>query len=140
MRTLKYRTSIQVFQLDSNCHRTTKPTQTNTHTHTHIQTNNQQIALSKLPETHILTHHCSVFDSAVRHRHPAPLATPAHSVAMVAPVVGRPLTQVAIAEAKRNWPFVFGFGVTFSLVYKLSASLDPEEAHKSKFVNPYGHH
>ena len=43
---------------------------------------------------------------------------------MVAPVVGRPLSQVAFSEAKRNWPFVFGFGVTFALVFKLSASLD----------------
>nr|PNR56876.1 hypothetical protein PHYPA_003868 [Physcomitrium patens] len=43
---------------------------------------------------------------------------------MVVPVVGRPLSQVVFSEAKRNWPFVFGFGVTFTLVAKLSASLD----------------
>ncbi|KAG0617848.1 hypothetical protein M758_4G020000 [Ceratodon purpureus] len=59
---------------------------------------------------------------------------------MVAPVVGRPLSQVLVSEAKRNWPFVVGFAVTFTLVAKLSASLDPKEAHKSKFVDPYGHH
>uniref|UniRef100_A0A7I3ZDH7 Uncharacterized protein n=1 Tax=Physcomitrium patens TaxID=3218 RepID=A0A7I3ZDH7_PHYPA len=45
---------------------------------------------------------------------------------MVVPVVGRPLSQVVFSEAKRNWPFVFGFGVTFTLVAKLSASLDRE--------------
>jgi len=59
---------------------------------------------------------------------------------MVTPVIGRPLTQVVFSEAKRNWPFVFGFAVTITLVAKLSASLDPKEAHNSKFVNPYGHH
>lgn len=43
---------------------------------------------------------------------------------MVTPVVGRPLTQVVFSEAKRNWPFVFGFGVTLAIVTKLSMSLD----------------
>lgn len=41
-------------------------------------------------------------------------------------LVGRPLTQLAISEAKRNWPFVVGFGVTFALILKLSASLGRE--------------
>jgi hypothetical protein len=45
---------------------------------------------------------------------------------MVAPVVGRPLTQVLVSETKRNWPFVVGFAVTFTLVAKLSTSLDRE--------------
>jgi hypothetical protein len=45
---------------------------------------------------------------------------------MAAPVVGRPLSQVFVSEVKRNWPFVVGFGVTFSLILKLSASLDRE--------------
>jgi hypothetical protein len=40
--------------------------------------------------------------------------------------VGRPLTQVLVSETKRNWPFVVGFAVTFTLVAKLSASLDRE--------------
>eukprot|EP00897_Mesotaenium_endlicherianum_P002308 jgi/Mesen1/2104/ME000151S01373 len=53
--------------------------------------------------------------------------------------VGRPLTQVAVSEAKRNWPFVFGFGVTLSLVVKLSLGLKPEDAQKSPFINPNAH-
>lgn len=34
------------------------------------------------------------------------------------------LLQVAVAEAKRNWPFVFGFAVTGYLVVKASAALN----------------
>lgn len=45
---------------------------------------------------------------------------------MAVPVVGRPLTQVVLSEAKRNWPFVVGFGITFGLIFKLNASLDRE--------------
>ncbi|KAG6557939.1 hypothetical protein Mapa_000117 [Marchantia paleacea] len=54
-------------------------------------------------------------------------------------VVGRPLIKVAAAEAKRNWPFVVGFGVTLSVVFKLSASLKPEDAQKSPFINVHAH-
>ncbi|KAJ7521572.1 hypothetical protein O6H91_19G060300 [Diphasiastrum complanatum] len=54
-------------------------------------------------------------------------------------VVGRPLAKVALQEARRNWPFVFGFGVTFGLIFKLSLSLKPEDAQKSPFVNPNAH-
>ncbi len=43
---------------------------------------------------------------------------------MVLPVVGRPLTQVALSEGRRNWPFVFGFAFTLGLVIKLSTSLN----------------
>ena len=39
---------------------------------------------------------------------------------MVAPVVGRPLTQLLVSETKRNWPFVVGFAGTFTLVAKPS--------------------
>ncbi len=45
-------------------------------------------------------------------------------VNMVLPVVGRPLTQVALSEGRRNWPFVFGFAFTLGLVIKLSTSLN----------------
>ncbi|CAK9224480.1 unnamed protein product [Sphagnum tenellum] len=58
---------------------------------------------------------------------------------MVTPVVGRPLTQVALSEARRNWPFVFGFAFTTGLIIKLSTSLDPKEAQKSPFINPNAH-
>lgn len=71
-----------------------------------------------------------------RHRHCAPafvslgfqfkLPCEANSTTMVTPVVGRPFSQVVFSEAKRNWPFMFGFAVTFTLVAKLSASLDRE--------------
>jgi hypothetical protein len=46
------------------------------------------------------------------------------AVNMVLPVVGRPLTQVALSEGRRNWPFVFGFAFTLGLVIKLSSSLN----------------
>ncbi|CAK9206601.1 unnamed protein product [Sphagnum troendelagicum] len=58
---------------------------------------------------------------------------------MVLPVVGRPLTQVALSEGRRNWPFVFGFAFTLGLVIKLSTSLNPKDAQKSTFVNPNAH-
>ncbi|KAL2631417.1 hypothetical protein R1flu_016103 [Riccia fluitans] len=58
---------------------------------------------------------------------------------MTSPVIGRPLIQVAATEAKRNWPFVFGFGLTLSLVFKLSTSLKSEDAQKSPFVNVNAH-
>jgi hypothetical protein len=53
---------------------------------------------------------------------------------MVATVVGRPLLQVAFNEAKRNWPFMFSFGVTLALVFKLSASLDHESCLFSRLL------
>jgi hypothetical protein len=53
---------------------------------------------------------------------------------MVTPVVGRPLTQVALSEARRNWPFVFGFAVTTGLIIKLSTSLDRKSLISFPFV------
>eukprot|EP00850_Spirogloea_muscicola_P006123 SM000028S10217 [mRNA] locus=s28:918524:918835:- [translate_table: standard] len=44
---------------------------------------------------------------------------------------GKPLGQVALAEARRNWPFVVGFAVTFGLVLRLSASLPGERADRA---------
>lgn len=54
---------------------------------------------------------------------------------MTTPVVGRSLTQVAFSEAKRNWPFVAGFGVTLSLVFTLATSLDREYCHALTFFS-----
>ncbi|CAI5965144.1 unnamed protein product [Closterium sp. NIES-64] len=51
----------------------------------------------------------------------------------------KPLAQVAMSEAKRNWPFVFGFAVTGYLVAKLTASLNPADAQKSPFINVHAH-
>jgi hypothetical protein len=62
------------------------------------------------------------------------------SRAMAPPVVGRPFLQVALSEAKRNWPFVVGFATTLSVVTKLSLSLDPKDAQKSPFINPHAHY
>jgi hypothetical protein len=53
---------------------------------------------------------------------------------MVTPVVGRPLTQVALSEARRNWPFVFGFAFTTGLIIKLSTSLDRKSLISFPFV------
>eukprot|EP00850_Spirogloea_muscicola_P011945 SM000076S21766 [mRNA] locus=s76:118924:119696:+ [translate_table: standard] len=52
---------------------------------------------------------------------------------------GKPLGQVALAEARRNWPFVVGFAVTFGLVLRLSASLPAEDRNKSPFINVNAH-
>lgn len=42
------------------------------------------------------------------------------------PVLGRPLGQLAFAEAKRNWPFLLGFAVTLTGVVQLSLALPSE--------------
>ncbi|CAM6123139.1 unnamed protein product [Calypogeia fissa] len=55
------------------------------------------------------------------------------------PVVGRPITQVIVSEAKRNWPFLAGFGFSAYVVLKLSLSLDPNDAQKSTMINPNAH-
>lgn len=44
------------------------------------------------------------------------------------PIVGRSAIGVAFSEGARNWPFVFGFGVTLGLVFKLTTSLDRKHA------------
>ena len=36
---------------------------------------------------------------------------------------GESFGRVAIKEARRNWPFVTGFGVTLALVLKMSLGL-----------------
>ena len=36
---------------------------------------------------------------------------------------GESFGKVALKEARRNWPFVLGFGVTLSLVLKMSLGL-----------------
>ncbi|CAI5512577.1 unnamed protein product [Closterium sp. Naga37s-1] len=51
----------------------------------------------------------------------------------------RTKVNVAMSEAKRNWPFVFGFAVTGYLVAKLTASLNPADAQKSPFINVHAH-
>ncbi|CAI7895540.1 unnamed protein product [Closterium sp. NIES-54] len=71
------------------------------------------------------THHVS--KSSFR-LHP-PLFPPRSPDPFTMPV-GKPLAQVAMSEAKRNWPFVFGFAVTGYLVAKLTASLNRKSARR----------
>jgi hypothetical protein len=54
------------------------------------------------------------------------------------PIVGRSAIGVAFSEGARNWPFVFGFGVTLGLVFKLTTGLDRKHAFiSSSLISPH---
>lgn len=44
-----------------------------------------------------------------------------------------------IREAKAQWPFLMGFGVTGFLIFKVAAGITDEDVKNSKFSNPKGH-
>jgi len=52
--------------------------------------------------------------------------------------LNEPMRVFLKRELTRNWPFLVGFGITFTIVTKMSLGLTEEDAKNSPFVQRHG--